>query len=572
MAGVPLLNGFLSKEMFFAETVFISAHPVRRVRAAGRRHAGRALRGRLLAALLGRHLLRPAVGRPAARAARAGALDARADRAAGARVPRRRASRRRGRSGRSSTPPRGRWSAARCPTYSLAIWHGFNAPLAMSLVAMAGGIVGLPAAAAGSSTRARYDRIRRSSAPRRPARVRAHRSRSRRDLARAAASSSSARGGCSRSCAWLVVAALAAALAAASGTTSAGATGRASRRRPSSCCCGRSASRARWAPPRGRRSSTASRRSRCWRCAGLVTCLTFVWFSAPDLALTQLAVEVVTTVLFLLGLRWLPKRVAAGRSAHATCARACGASRDLVLAVAAGGGLAALSYAMLTRPAPQSISPFFLDRALPEGGGTNVVNVMLVDFRALRHAGRDHRAGRRGADRLRAAAPLPAAARERRAAAPAARDSPTTSPTDLVNPRTATDTARGLHDGARRCSCGCCCRSRESSRSHLFMRGHNEPGGGFVAGLVVAIALIAQYMVAGAQWVEARIESASGALDRASGLRRRGDRPGRARLGYPFLTTHTAHLAAAGGRRDPRAERDRSSMSACSRRWSARRC
>ena len=41
------------------------------------------------------------------------------------------------------------------------------------------------------------------------------------------------------------------------------------------------------------------------------------------------------------------------------------------------------SYAMLTRPAPQSISPFFLERALPEGGGTNVVNVMLVDFRAF---------------------------------------------------------------------------------------------------------------------------------------------------------------------------------------------
>ena len=38
---------------------------------------------------------------------------------------------------------------------------------------------------------------------------------------------------------------------------------------------------------------------------------------------------------------------------------------------------------MLTRPAPQSISPFFLERALPEGGGTNVVNVMLVDFRAF---------------------------------------------------------------------------------------------------------------------------------------------------------------------------------------------
>src|SRR5690606_40447687 len=42
--------------------------------------------------------------------------------------------------------------------------------------------------------------------------------------------------------------------------------------------------------------------------AGLVICVTFVWFSAPDLALTQLLVEVVTTVLLLLGLRWLPKR------------------------------------------------------------------------------------------------------------------------------------------------------------------------------------------------------------------------------------------------------------------------
>ena len=43
--------------------------------------------------------------------------------------------------------------------------------------------------------------------------------------------------------------------------------------------------------------------------AGLVTVLTFVWFSAPDLAITQLLVEIVTTVLILLGLRWMPKRL-----------------------------------------------------------------------------------------------------------------------------------------------------------------------------------------------------------------------------------------------------------------------
>ncbi|MGW8175755.1 MAG: hydrogenase subunit MbhD domain-containing protein [Stenotrophomonas sp.] len=43
--------------------------------------------------------------------------------------------------------------------------------------------------------------------------------------------------------------------------------------------------------------------------AGLASCLSFVWLSAPDLAVTQLLVEVVTTVLLLLGLRWLPKRL-----------------------------------------------------------------------------------------------------------------------------------------------------------------------------------------------------------------------------------------------------------------------
>ena len=48
-----------------------------------------------------------------------------------------------------------------------------------------------------------------------------------------------------------------------------------------------------------------------------------------------------------------------------------------------GAGLAGLAFAMLTRPAPQSISPFYLEKALSEGGGRNVVNVMLVDFRGF---------------------------------------------------------------------------------------------------------------------------------------------------------------------------------------------
>src|SRR5699024_2441458 len=43
--------------------------------------------------------------------------------------------------------------------------------------------------------------------------------------------------------------------------------------------------------------------------AGLAVCITFAWLSAPDLAVTQLLVEAVTTILILLGLRWLPPRI-----------------------------------------------------------------------------------------------------------------------------------------------------------------------------------------------------------------------------------------------------------------------
>ena len=118
--------------------------------------------------------------------------------------------------------------------------------------------------------------------------------------------------------------------------------------------------------------------------AGLVTCLTFVWFSAPDLALTQLSVEVVTLVLLLLGLRWLPRRIEQDDEGAWSSLKARGRRlRDLLMAVAAGGGMSALAYAVLTRPQGDTISSYFVERALPDGGGTNVVNVILVDFRGF---------------------------------------------------------------------------------------------------------------------------------------------------------------------------------------------
>src|SRR5690554_3928435 len=116
---------------------------------------------------------------------------------------------------------------------------------------------------------------------------------------------------------------------------------------------------------------------------GLVVCVTFVWFSAPDLALTQLLVEIVTTVLLLLGLRWLPKRFETAETRQQDVITVGRRTVDLTIAVAAGAGMAGLAFAVMTRMPPDLLAQHFLARAYTEGGGTNVVNVILVDFRGF---------------------------------------------------------------------------------------------------------------------------------------------------------------------------------------------
>ena len=89
--------------------------------------------------------------------------------------------------------------------------------------------------------------------------------------------------------------------------------------------------------------------------AGLITCVTFVWFSAPDLAVTQLLVEIVTTILLLLGLRWLPKRLERVDHAVGIAART-RRCLDAFIAVSCGSGLAIVSYAMMTSPVPRQLA------------------------------------------------------------------------------------------------------------------------------------------------------------------------------------------------------------------------
>ncbi|PMV24861.1 MULTISPECIES: monovalent cation/H+ antiporter subunit A [unclassified Pseudomonas] len=275
---------------------------------------------------------------------------------------------------------------------------------------------------------------------------------------------------------------------------------------------------------------------------GLMTCVTFVWFSAPDLALTQLVVEVVTTVLILLGLRWLPRRIEEVSPLPSSLRKArIRRLRDFLLSTVVGGGMALLSYAMLTRQTPNDISSFYLSRALPEGGGSNVVNVMLVDFRGFDTLGEITVLGAVALTvyaLLRRFRP----SKESMELPPQQRQLAPDVATDLVNPRQASDTALGfmmvpavlvrlLLPIALVVS------------FYLFMRGHNQPGGGFVAGLVMSVAFILQYMVAGTQWVEAQMSlrpmrwMGFGLLSATlTGL-------GALFAGYPFLTTHTWHFS-----------------------------
>ena len=117
MAGVPLLNGFLSKEMFFAETVFISSHPWVEIGAADGRHARRRSSPSSTRCAFGYDIF---FGPPSTDLPREPHEPPRwmrvpiellvlaclvVGRRAGA-----------GRSGRSSPPRRVRWSAARCPS------------------------------------------------------------------------------------------------------------------------------------------------------------------------------------------------------------------------------------------------------------------------------------------------------------------------------------------------------------------------------------------------------------------------------------------------------------------------
>jgi multicomponent K+:H+ antiporter subunit A len=76
----------------------------------------------------------------------------------------------------------------------------------------------------------------------------------------------------------------------------------------------------------------------------------------------------------------------------------------------------------------------------------------------------------------------------------------------------------------------------------ILLRGHNQPGGGFIAGLITAVALIVQYLANGAAWTHQRMSSNSHPLV-AWGLAIAAFTGLASWLfGYPYLTSTYGHM------------------------------
>lgn len=186
----------------------------------------------------------------------------------------------------------------------------------------------------------------------------------------------------------------------------------------------------------------------------------FALYGAPDLALTQLLVETLTLVLFSLAIYNLPRFPRATVTQRPKLIA-------LGLSVAFGLGITILTLKALALEFQEPVSLEIAALSLPEAYGRNVVNVTLVDFRALDTLGEIA---------VLAIASLGVAAILRGSCRQISLP-PTTEPSAVLL-ASARYTAPAMIIFSL----------------YLLMRGHNEPGGGFIGGLVGAMAAVLSHL------------------------------------------------------------------------------
>lgn len=186
---------------------------------------------------------------------------------------------------------------------------------------------------------------------------------------------------------------------------------------------------------------------------GLIVTVWFLLAGGPDVALTLLLVEVLTAMVAAFVLR--------GRSRHFPRPGGRGALAAGAAAVLAGAAATAGTLALTGHRELSAAGAFFLSAAEPETGGRNVVNTILVDFRGL--------------DTLGEASVLAAVALGLLLLVP--------------GPENGGATRAAPYGAVLGPAYRLIAPILAALSAYLFLRGHQEPGGGFIAALVAGIAV-----------------------------------------------------------------------------------
>lgn len=189
--------------------------------------------------------------------------------------------------------------------------------------------------------------------------------------------------------------------------------------------------------------------------AGLGLALFFLAVNAPDVAITQIMVETLSVVFIALVFRHLPEQAGVLATTPARVWR-------IAVSVLFGLAVTAVMLASLAQPLPGDLAEWFTANSLPLAHGANVVNVILVDFRAFDTLGEILVVALAGL----AAAPLLGSGRQRGGA------------------------QRGFDSVLVRQGLKPMAVILLLVALMLLWRGHNQPGGGFIAALVAACAVL----------------------------------------------------------------------------------